>query len=233
VRRYEKKKVLSNPTIHAMHEDGKGVLWIATAGGLNSFAGGTFTAYNVSADREENDLCESSFIQEDREGSLWLATSKGIARFVDGSFERFDRKSGLSDNFVTTILIDKEGSIWVGTVGGLDRFRDEKFVTYSSKVGLSYDAVASVYEDHTGAIWIGTFSGALNRLKDGVITSYDNKVGLPLVLQMPLQRTTKALCGSEPFGGSIRSGTGRSPSFPSDRWNIRYPPRNVSPFGVG
>jgi len=181
VRRYEKKKVLSNPTIHAMHEDGKGLLWIATAGGLNSFAGGTFIRYNVSADREENDLCESSFIQEDREGSLWLATSKGIARFVDGSFERFDRKDGLSDNFVTTILIDKEGSIWVGTVGGLDRFRDEKFVTYSSKVGLSYDAVASVYEDHTGAIWIGTFSGALNRLKDGVITSYDNKVGLPLV----------------------------------------------------
>ena len=122
-----------------MHEDATGTIWFATAGGLTSCAGGTFTKYAVSQNADENNIF---VIQEDREGSLWLATGKGIARFADGAFERFDRTNGLSDNSVQDLLIDREGSIWVGTNGGgVDRFRDEKFVTYSPKVGLSYDLV--------------------------------------------------------------------------------------------
>jgi ligand-binding sensor domain-containing protein/signal transduction histidine kinase len=179
VTRYEKKSVLSDPTIQAVHEDANGTLWIATAAGLNSFSDGKFRKYNVSADRDENNIF---LIKEDREGSLWLATAKGLARFADGKFERYQQSDGLSDNGVQDILIDREGSIWVSTFGGgIDRFRDEKFVTYSSKVGLSYDNVESVVEDRTGAIWVGTSFGPLNRIKDGVITHFDNKTGPQLI----------------------------------------------------
>lgn len=175
VTRYEKKAVLSNPVIQAIHEDANGTLWIATAAGLNSFAAGRFTRYEVSRDQDENNI---QLMREDREGSLWLATKKGIARFADGRFERYDKRDGLSDNSVTDILIDREGSIWVGTDGGgVDRFRDEKFVTYSSKVGLSYDMVLSVFEDRARAVWIGTTFGGLNRLKEGVVTVFDYKSG--------------------------------------------------------
>jgi ligand-binding sensor domain-containing protein/signal transduction histidine kinase len=179
VARYQKKTVLSNPTIQALHEDAGGTLWIATAGGLNSFVNGKFTKYNVSADHDENNIL---LIREDREGSLWLATGKGIARFAGGKFERYQHSDGLSDNTVQDMLIDREGSIWVSTFGGgVDRFRDEKFVTYSSRVGLSYDNVESVFEDRGGAIWIGTSFGALNRLANGVITQFENRRGPPLV----------------------------------------------------
>ncbi len=179
VTRYDKKALLTNPTIQSFHEDARGTLWIATAGGLNAFVDGKFTKYNASADRDENNI---SLIQEDAEGSLWLATGKGIARFAGGKFERYQRSDGLSDNGVQDMLIDREGSVWVSTFGGgVDRFRDEKFVTYSSKVGLSEDNTEAVFEDHTGAIWIGTAFGALNRLQGGVITHSQNRKGPPLV----------------------------------------------------
>ncbi len=179
VTRYDKKAVLSDPTINAVHEDAQGTLWFATPAGLNSFKGGRFTAHKVSSDADENFVF---IIREDREGSLWLATGKGIARYSGGSFERYDRKDGLSDNTVQDILIDREGSIWVSTNGGgVDRFRDEKFITYSSKVGLSYDMVQTVIEDRAGALWVGTSFGGLNRIKDGVITVIDDKKGLPLL----------------------------------------------------
>lgn len=178
VARYEKKSVLSDPTINAIYEDSKGTIWIATAGGLNSFADGKFTKYNASSDRDENNLL---LIREDREGSLWLATGRGIARFANGKFERYQRKDGLSDNAVQDMLIDREGNIWVSTFGGgVDRFRDEKFITYSSKAGLSDDNVEAVIEDHSGAIWVGTGFGPLNRLASGVITHFDTKQGPPL-----------------------------------------------------
>jgi ligand-binding sensor domain-containing protein/signal transduction histidine kinase len=177
VTRYDKRTVLTDPTIQAVHEDAQGTVWFGTAGGLTSFAQGRFTPYTISHNADENNIF---VIKEDREGSLWLATGKGIARFADGAFERFDHANGLSDNAVQDLMIDREGSIWVGTNGGgVDRFRDEKFVTYSPKVGLSYELVTAVTEDHTGAVWIGTAFGGLNRLKDGVITVFDNKQGTP------------------------------------------------------
>ncbi len=176
---YDKKSVLTNPTVQAMYEDAAGKLWIATAAGLNSFADGVFAKYTTSADRDENNI---NLIREDREGSLWLGTGRGIARFADGKFERYQRKDGLSDNGVQDMLIDREGNIWVSTFGGgVDRFRDEKFVTYSSRMGLSDDNVESVLEDHTGAIWIGTAFGPLNRLADGAVAHFENRQGPPLV----------------------------------------------------
>ncbi len=232
VTRYEKKAVLSNPNIQAIHEDAKGTLWIATARGLNSFAGGRFTRYNVSKDQDENNIFQ---IREDREGSLWLNTGKGIARFVDGSFERYGRSDGLSDDAVQDILIDREGSIWVGTNGGgIDRFRDEKFVTYSSKVGLSYDIVNTALEDRTGAIWIGTSFGGINRLKDGVITVFENKQGPQLI-------DTRAL--GEDKEGTLWIGSGRGlhtltewddqHALPHGRRSARYPARRVPSHKVG
>jgi ligand-binding sensor domain-containing protein/signal transduction histidine kinase len=179
VNRYDKKRVLTDPTIQVMHEDAKGTLWIGTSNGLNSFADGRFTKYPVSSNSIENNI---SVILEDREGSLWLATGKGIARFADGKFERYQQADGLSDDGVEDMLIDKEGNVWVSTFGGgVDRFRDEKFVTYSSREGLSYDNVEAILQDHTGAIWIGGSFGALNRLANGTITHFQPKQGPPFV----------------------------------------------------
>jgi ligand-binding sensor domain-containing protein/signal transduction histidine kinase len=175
--RYAKKQLLSSLVVRAIHEDGKGTLWLGTDAGLNRFAEGKATVFNVSSDREENTIFE---IHEDREGSLWLATDKGIARFAGGKFEKYRHAEGLSDDRVQRILIDQEGSVWVSTFGGgVDRFRDGKFVTYSSRVGLSYDNVQAVIEDRNGAIWIGTTYGGVNRLQDGVITVFDTRHGLP------------------------------------------------------
>jgi len=43
---------------------------------------------------------------------------------------------------------------------------------------LSDDLVLTVYEAADGAIWIGTQGGGLNRLRDGVVTSYTTRDGL-------------------------------------------------------
>ena len=57
----------------------------------------------------------------------------------------------------------------------------------------------AICEDRDGAIWIGTGGGGLNRLKDGKITAYTAKDGLPNDRIWSLQsKTAAAISGSAP-----------------------------------
>ncbi|HMH57517.1 MAG TPA: two-component regulator propeller domain-containing protein, partial [Gemmatimonadales bacterium] len=60
-----------------------------------------------------------------RDGYLWVGTEAGVARFDGIAFTAYNstNASGLSDNFVNTLMVDVADNLWVGTwVGGITRF---------------------------------------------------------------------------------------------------------------
>ena len=47
-------------------------------------------------------------------------------------FTTFDMKSGLSNNYASSIIQDKYGMIWIGTRNGLNRYDGNSFKSYYS-----------------------------------------------------------------------------------------------------
>ncbi|WMJ74027.1 two-component regulator propeller domain-containing protein [Cytophagaceae bacterium ABcell3] len=99
---------------------------------------------------------------EDRDGNLWLSfLGEGIHRLYnnDDGYEKaghYTTSSGLSSDYVRSILEDREGNIWIGTVGGgLDQLMDPVFTLYTHKDGLPSDDIAALYLDDQQQLWLG------------------------------------------------------------------------------
>jgi signal transduction histidine kinase/ligand-binding sensor domain-containing protein len=169
---------LSQSSIYAILQDGKGFMWFGTQDGLNKYNGYDFAVYepipgdlNSLADNFIRAICE------DRSGDLWIGTASGGLDRFDRDEERFthyqhdpgDARS-LSSDYVRAVYQDQEGVLWIGTEGGgLDRFEPETetFIHYRADPkdphSLSNDIVWAIHQDLEGTLWIGT-DGGLNRL---------------------------------------------------------------------
>ena len=95
-------------------------------------------------------------------------------------------ENGLPQNTVQALLQTRDGFIWLGTEVGLVRFDGNSFVLFdrNSTPALPDSDVRCLLESHDGALWIGTSDG-LARWKDGAVTAYTTKDGLP---EMPYAR---------------------------------------------
>jgi two-component system sensor histidine kinase ChiS len=181
--------VLNNPTVRAIFQDSRGLLWIGTHGGLTCLDRdtGTFTHFRGSeqdADSLSDNVVRS--IYEDREGRLWVGTHDGglnqlirknrpgktgipIIKFLHYRAQAGSTNS-LSHDEVVVIGEDRFGVLWIGTNGGgLNQFFPAAgiFVHYKSDANhpnsLSSNFVRAIYEDLSGTLWIGTNGGGLNR----------------------------------------------------------------------
>ena len=169
--RYSIEHGLPSASVKALWRNQRGTLWAATQSGLVRSENGRF----VSAVGEG---ClpgsETRTVLEDSDGNLWVgAASVGLTRVTPvGACTTFKQQDGLGNDSPQALLEDREGNLWVGTNGGgLSRFADARFTAFTTAQGLSYDVTLAVLEDRQGSMWIGTVRG-LNRLRDGVLTSY-------------------------------------------------------------
>jgi PAS domain S-box-containing protein len=186
--------------VTSLYESKTGSLWVGFQGsGLIRFRGGNLQHYTTQDGLTSDSVLS---IYEDRDGNLWIGTQGGgLNRLQDGKLTAFTTKEGLSNNSVRAIREDREGSLWIGTIGagGLDRLRDGKFLIYTTKEGLAgNNHVWSTSEGRDGSIWIGGSGGALNRFKNGTITSYISK-------QIPAAAIVRAVYESR--DGSVWIGT--------------------------
>lgn len=70
------------------------------------------------------------------------------------SFRNFDVKSGISDNYVQSILRDQYGFMWFATLNGLDRYDGYQFKKYTTtQLGAYNNDITSIAEDAAGTIW--------------------------------------------------------------------------------
>lgn len=119
---------LSGNSVHALHHDSAGRLWVGTQRGLNLLedAGkGTFRRFlNDPDDSESLPSNTVNGIAEDGFGRIWLATSNGIG-ILDARqegkprFQRLGNASGLPSGTVLSVIDGGDSGIIAGTGDGL------------------------------------------------------------------------------------------------------------------
>ncbi|HAO22403.1 MAG TPA: hypothetical protein DCQ37_19220, partial [Desulfobacteraceae bacterium] len=158
-----------------LSNDGKTVLWLCTAGGLDKFdtASGKFTHFRHDPNNADS-LSQNNVysIIPVGDGTFWVGTHGGGLNRFDPvrktfvSYQTTKNPQSISSNIIHPLYYDRTGTLWIGTWGGgvsrIDPL-NQKTRLYDENSGLSNSAVLSLYEDRSGIIWIGTWSGGLNR----------------------------------------------------------------------
>ncbi len=116
---------ISNNWIKSIHEDHDGMLWIATASGLNRFDPQTSTCANYGlANGLRNDYIYG--VIEDNDGFLWMGTNQGLAKFdkQTTTFKTYDANDGLQSNEFNTNAFYKnaKGELYFGGINGFNAF---------------------------------------------------------------------------------------------------------------
>lgn len=80
----------------------------------------------------------------------------GLVYAHDGlNFRNLDVKSGISDNYVRSVLRDRYGFMWFATLNGLNRYDGYQFKKYTTtQLGAYNNDIESIAEDAAGNIWI-------------------------------------------------------------------------------
>jgi signal transduction histidine kinase/ligand-binding sensor domain-containing protein len=156
----------------ALHEDGKGRLWLGVADGIWRWSPGPPTFYSMPG---EGDRIQG--FDEDRDGALLVTTRRGIRRFVDGRTEMYPLSGPGAQVAARHLRRDRDGALWFATASGIAHAREGKTDTFARADGLTGDEVLTLFEDREGNIWIGT-NGGLDRFRDIVVSAVSERQGL-------------------------------------------------------
>jgi signal transduction histidine kinase/ligand-binding sensor domain-containing protein len=81
---------------------------------------------------------------------------------------------------VTSLAQTEDGFLWVGTTEGLYRFDGMTFESYKPDAGKFPAVGIMTLEAAPDGLWIGYLSGGVSVLKDGRLTNYSERDGLPI-----------------------------------------------------
>ncbi len=207
--------------VKAITQTKDGYLWLGTEGGLARFDGVRFAVFddrNVPALRG-NDvlaLCATA------DGGLWIGLRGGGAvRFRSGSFTVFAKGDGLPSDVVRSIYEDSRGRLWIGTDAGAVRLDGRRFVpAYPAAPEQDPDTVMAIAESG-GDLWFGTYGSGLRRLRDGKLTTFDHRDGLPsdLIRCLYVDRDGGLWIGTRGGGfGELRANRFTPYSAPGSNW---------------
>lgn len=122
---------ISSNDINYFYDDGKGLVWVGTTGGLNRFDKRTeqFVAYTIKEGLPDNSI---KGILADDQGNLWLSSNKGICRFTPPSSRNdaavcrnYNRGDGLpGDEYdYNTCVKGDDGTLYFASNAGLVAFK--------------------------------------------------------------------------------------------------------------
>ena len=74
-----------------------------------------------------------------------------------------------------------DGYLWLGTATGLFRFDGVRFESYKPQSGQAFPqrSVASLFAVPDGGLWVGYWYGGVSFIKNGTVTDYGKREGLP------------------------------------------------------
>jgi ligand-binding sensor domain-containing protein/serine phosphatase RsbU (regulator of sigma subunit) len=98
---------------------------------------------------------------EDSKGNLWFGTyNGGLYKYEadPGRMIIYDKRDGLSKNWISCITENSDGEVWVGTWGGgITRFRGNTITrVYNPENGLDATHIQCIVEDQEGNMLIGS-----------------------------------------------------------------------------
>lgn len=139
-------------------------------------------SYNIESGElkelvNDNRLKDIKTLFVDSNGNLWVGTHHNGVAMIDMKNQQISfitKTSGLSNDYVRSIVENAEKEIIIGTFNGLNVLdsQTKKIVNYSVEDykdgSLSHYSVYSVFVDNAQTLWVGTYGGGI---------SYSNKYG--------------------------------------------------------
>ena len=172
--------LLGDAFVRALHEDGRGALWLGTSeGDLYRHAGGALERFG-----EEHGLVGGRVqaLAETDDGTLWVGTDEGLLRLCGKRLERVGAggtEAAPSPHHETyALLASRNGTLYAGTGAGLAAYERGAFHRFEDHAGRPDAAVLALFEDDGGALWIGTERG-LYRFYRGRFERLTRADGLP------------------------------------------------------
>jgi len=130
----------------------------------------TFGLCSLNLQNDSVEILQDGYLLQDilvKDENVWMCTSgDGLVRFnlKNKTTEKFTVESGLSSNFVNSI-IEYDGFLWLGTENGLCRFnpQNKSIQTYTSSAILNTTSFnhSARYKLRDGRLAFGTNKGAI------------------------------------------------------------------------
>lgn len=110
----------------------------------------------------------------------WLLSPEGKLQAVsDYSSRLWQMEDGLPHSIVQTITQTRDGYLWIGTREGLARFDGIDFTPIDLTPGSLQPSVMSLCETRDGSLWIASENAGLFRLRNGRVSRFTSRDGLP------------------------------------------------------
>ncbi|MGH9939854.1 MAG: sensor histidine kinase [Blastocatellia bacterium] len=166
---------LNSNRLTCLYEDAEGALWIgAEDSGVIRYARGVFTTFTTKDGLPDNQVIG---IQPDDAGGLQIVTLGGFAFWRRNRIEPDPDKT---DRYKVRRYFAPSGAIWTLDQTGLSRFKDGRTTLYPPLIKPNEIHIASFYEDRQGNLWLGATTTTIFKIKDGAVTRYSERDGLPV-----------------------------------------------------
>jgi signal transduction histidine kinase/ligand-binding sensor domain-containing protein len=141
----------------AFYEDKRGLLWIGTRYGLQTWDGAKFSRYTTKNGPNNsyiNAICGGA------EDDVWIGTGGGLSLWHNGKFENLGNKDARFREQVLSLYRDPENTLWIGTKWrGLLMLRGDTIHEITRASGLFSDAIYGIVEDNHTNLWLNSSRG--------------------------------------------------------------------------
>ncbi|TMN72051.1 hypothetical protein CWB85_08645 [Pseudoalteromonas sp. S1727] len=127
----------------------------------------------------------------------WLAACAVASQFSLAQVKRLSPSEGLSQSYVSNMLIDNSGYLWLATEGGLNRYDGYQVVHIAGPNGELDEAIIDViYQDPAGYIWISSLVAGLFRY-DPSTDSYQQFLSKPISEEQVLSQSVFTMLATD------------------------------------
>jgi len=162
--------------LRTIFEAQDGRVWVGSLDGLYVVEGKKIRRYTTRDGLPGNSIAS---IVQSADGTLWIGTSNGLASLKDDRFRTYGFREGLTADTVRSLAVSSDGSLWIATTNRLVRWMARPLETVPPSKLPPHDQIASLVEDRHGALWIGFDHSGIASLKNGEVSTYTTRQGLP------------------------------------------------------
>lgn len=157
---------LTNHSVHALHSDERGNLWIALNSFVARFRSSDGTVRHFALPTGASDV---RAIVQDASGDVWMGTtSDGLLLRLHGDMLSNETTNLMQQaRHIRCLQATPDGSLWFGFAGqGLGRLKNGRFFRYRAADGLWDEFISHVLPDDQGGLWLAGNRGVFQLAQD-------------------------------------------------------------------